>query len=686
MKIRAFARVLALSLATAGPAIAEPVAEPGSDAVVAEIVVKGEAPPRSASETRRDRRVIEAAPHHTASDVLLTVPGVYVSQHSGEGKAHQIFYRGFDAVHGQDLEISVAGAPVNEVSNVHGQGYADLHFVMPEVIESVVARPGSYDPRQGDFAVAGSVELELGYAEQGVTAKAGLGSFGARRTFVAYHPAGAPEATFAAAELQSTDGYGQGRAANRGSAIGQVELALGGGYRARLMASSYAGRFGSAGVLRLDDIDSGRMGRFDSYDTDQGGRSQRTQLVTTVARVAEGFDFGVAPYFVRRSLILRSNYTGYLDNEVLGDSTQQINEASTLGARAWYKRRLRLFSESDSVEVGASMRSDWVAQSQRRLSSSDDSVTRTELDADVRAADIGAYLDFELHPIRRVRLRGGLRADELSFSAVDRGENGGSARTSQGTHLGKKGTVEVGIVQGVSAVASYGEGFRSPQARSLGDGEKTPFTEVTSMEAGLRMNDGERVRFATSVYRTALDQDLVFDEATSRNLPAPGSVRLGWVADFVAEPADWFTSALGVTYTRAEFSESGGRYQEGELVPFVPQVVVRTDLSVKRALRQFGKRGLTGRAGVATTFVYRRPLPYAEFGSDVMVVDAQAGARFGEFELLGEAFNLFDHDYYDGEFVYSSNFERGAVASQIPVRHVTAGAPRSFFVSLAVYL
>jgi iron complex outermembrane recepter protein len=149
---------------------------------------------------------------------------------------------------------------------------------------------------------------------------------------------------------------------------------------------------------------------------------------------------------------------------------------------------------------------------------------------------------------------------------------------------------------------------------------------------------------------------------------------------------DWFTSALGVTYTRAEFSESGGRYQEGELVPFVPQVVVRTDLSVKRALGKFGKRELTGRAGVATTFVYRRPLPYAELGSDVMVVDAQAGARFGEFELLGEAFNLFDHDYYDGEFVYASNFERGAVASQIPVRHVTAGAPRSFFVSLAVYL
>ena len=79
--------------------------------------------------------MLRAAPHRTGSDLLLTVPGVFVTQHSGEGKAHQIFFRGFDAIHGQDIEFWVAGAPVNEVSNLHGQGYADLHFVIPEVVK-----------------------------------------------------------------------------------------------------------------------------------------------------------------------------------------------------------------------------------------------------------------------------------------------------------------------------------------------------------------------------------------------------------------------------------------------------------------------------------------------------------------------------------------------------------------------
>jgi outer membrane cobalamin receptor len=138
--------------------------------------VEGERPPRTASEVTRKRDVLRASPHRTASDLLLVVPGVFITQHSGQGKAHQIFLRGFDAVHGQDIEIWAGGAPVNEVSNVHGQGYADLHFLMPEVVKQIRSTPGTYDPRQGDFAVAGSLRFDLGYDEPGASASATLGS------------------------------------------------------------------------------------------------------------------------------------------------------------------------------------------------------------------------------------------------------------------------------------------------------------------------------------------------------------------------------------------------------------------------------------------------------------------------------------------------------------------------------
>jgi iron complex outermembrane recepter protein len=661
-------------------------APPHEHAPPPEVLVRGEARARSASEVRRDRAVLTAAPHRTASDLMLTVPGVFVTQHSGEGKAHQIFFRGFDAVHGQDIEFWVAGAPVNEVSNVHGQGYADLHFVMPEVVREVRALPGPYDPRQGDFAVAGTMDFDLGYAEPGVTLKAGAGSFGRRRGFVAYHPEEAPEHTFAAADLEQSDGFGDGRAANRASAIAQIEYPLGNGFVGRIMASNYAARFGSAGVLRLDDVTAGRIDRFGSYDTEQGGRSQRTQVVASLRGGEHDTLFELAPFLVRRSLILRSNYTGFLEDPISGDSTQQINDSTTFGGRAWFSKHFRLFSKQDAIEAGLSLRSDFVDQSQRRLSAVDSSVTETEVDAEVRAADIGAYLDAELHPVRRVAVRGGVRADGLSFGVTDGGPQGGSARTSQGTHVGGKATVDVGLFPGMSAVVSYGEGFRSPQARSLANGEKTPFTEVVSQELGLRYSEGKRVRASLAGYRTTLSDDLVFDEATARNEPVPATLRLGIVADLVAEPEPWFTSAFGFTYTRATFSESGGRYQEGELVPFVPQVVARGDLTARPELGQLLHRKLTGRIGAGATYLYRRPIPFGELGTDVMLLDAVAGARLAEVELTFEVWNLLDAEWNDGEFVYASNFQRGAAGSQIPVRHITAGAPRSLMLSLALYI
>ena len=106
-------------------------------------------------------RALELTPHKNADDLLRVVPGLYTSQHGAEGKGQQFFLRGFDAVHGSDLAIRVAGIPINEASNVHGQGYADLGFVIPETVGGITARKGPFDLEQGWFATAGSVDLAL---------------------------------------------------------------------------------------------------------------------------------------------------------------------------------------------------------------------------------------------------------------------------------------------------------------------------------------------------------------------------------------------------------------------------------------------------------------------------------------------------------------------------------------------
>lgn len=641
-----------------------------------------------------DKRVLEAAPHRNASELLLTVPGVFVSQHGGEGKAHQIFFRGFDAVHGQDVEIWAAGAPVNDVSNIHGQGYADLHFLIPEVVREIRSTPGNYDPRQGDFAVAGSMRFELGYSEPGVTLKGSLGNFGTRRYLLAYHPKEASEATFGAVELYSTDGFGPSRAARHASGIAQTTYDFGSRITGRVMASAYAGRYDSAGVLRLDDIESGRVDRLATYDPKQGGYSSRAQVVFELKNQAPEAQGGrpsswvVSPFFVQRSLKLRSNFTGSLTSPE-GDSIQQRNDATTLGATASFRREIAVFSSRDSVEAGLLLRTDSVKQSQHRLSLRSDLVTDDLLsrgvDAEVRATNAAGYFDTSLHLVRRVTLRGGVRADGLSYMTDEQGgKAAGQTRSALGAQLSKRGTLDVVVLPGLDAVASYGEGFRSPEARSLGDGETTPFTRVVSYEVGVRFRDARRLQSSLAVYHTRLSDDLVFDHATARNEPVPGTARTGLSANVVAEPTEWFVSSTSFTYTRAVFAASDARYEKGDLLPYVPQMVVRSDLSVAPRLGRIWGRDVQAHFGVAFTYLGERPLPYAEVGHDAFLTDARASVRLGPVETGVEAFNLFDADWYDGEFNYASQFS--GAASLVPIRHVTVGPPRSLLWSLSIQI
>lgn len=672
-----------------------------------EVEVVGErvAPPRSASETTRTQDVIRAAPHRTGGDLLQVVPGVFITQHSGQGKAYQVFYRGFDAVHGQDLEFWVGGAPVNEVSNIHGQGYADLHFVMPEVVSQIRVLPGNYSPAQGDFAVAGTIRYDLGYREPGITAKGTLGSFGERRVFLAYHRKDAAPGSFAAFEAQSTDGFGPGRAASRTSGIVQHVFRVGDG-RLRVLATGYAGKFDSPGVVRLGDIDSSKIDRFATYGVNQGGFSSRYQVVSEYSSNTEGSDWAIAPYAVLRGLKLKQNYTGYLLDESNGDSAQLINESTTLGVTGHYRHQIRWFSSKDSLEAGISVRNDWISQSQLDVAAGNDRVLSTIVDAKIRAMDAAGWVDLAVLPIPRIKIRTGLRVDGLAYSIQDNtpatesragadpnafarklrpASPGGQARTAMGTHFGPRITVDGAIARGLHGLLSYGEGFRSPQARSLGDGEKAPFTTVQSMEAGIRYVTANIIG-SVAAFRTTLNNDLVFDAATTRNEAVPASQRIGGALEFTIKPASWFVSSGSATYTRATFTKSDSTYRAGDKLPYVPELIVRQDIAFTPTLGRLWSRNLTARLGTALTGMFNRPQPYGAFGHDVFLVDAVTELRLKEIAVGLDVFNLLDTHWYDSEFTYSANWNPSATARLVPERYVTVGAPRTLLATLSLFI
>ncbi|PIE17613.1 MAG: TonB-dependent receptor [Proteobacteria bacterium] len=674
---RAAARVPRSASASPSP---RPIVPPARRDPVFTTVVRGRRPARSASDfsfTFDTLRTDVPAAGATASGLLRRAPGVYISQHSGVGKAHQIFLRGFDAVHGQDVEIHVGGIPVNEVSHLHAQGYADLHFLLPEAVARLRVLEGAQDPRQGDFATAGSIDFDLGMQRRGLLGRITAGRFGLWRALAAWAPDGQPDETFVVAELAKGDGFGRNRAWRRGSAMGQWLVPLTSGFALRILASTYAGRFDSAGVLRADDLAAGRVGFFDSYDPNQGGASARHQLLIGLRHRGPRWCSGLQTYLVWRDLRLRHDFTGAL-LESRGDGLEQENRALTIGGRAQAKTRVRLFERRHRVEVGLRWRHDRVTQTQRRARRVDGVAYQTDVDADLAITDLGLYgdLELELWP-RRLRLRGGLRAEAQAYRIDDALANAGagSRRDAFGFFLGPKATLEARLWPGLKLFVGYGRGFRSPQALSLGQGERAPFAIVDSGEVGLAARyfeapGGARLALRATGFLTHLDDDLVFDHAIGRNLFVGAARRLGvaWLAQ--GRPLSWLQISHSGTWVRATHVDSG------DALPYAPTLVLRSDVDAQGRVATLFGRPLWAFGGLGWTVLGARPLPYGESSRPIHLVDVEAGVEWRDLGLSLQIVNLTDARWRDGEFVYASSFDPAAASpSQVPARHLTAGRP-----------
>ena len=277
----------------------------------------------------------------------------------------------------------------------------------------------------------------------------------------------------------------------------------------------------------------------------------------------------------------------------------------------------------------------------------------------MRGTNVAAYADAAIHPIQRLALRGGIRVDGLWYAAED-GVNAqgvlgpAQARAAQGARFGKKLTVDYALLPRTHVVASYGDGFRSPQARGLSNGERTFLTEVSSYELGLRYADGKRLTGSLAGFYTNLSEDLVFDPATARNERVPGTARKGVAAEMTARVNDLFLLSSSATYTHAAFTAGDATYGKGDLLPYVPQLVLRTDAGAKQKLTRVLGRDLEGRVGTGLEGLVGGPLPWGDTGRNVFLVDASAGLRLKEVELGIDVFNLFDASWYDGQFVYAS--------------------------------
>lgn len=636
------------------PAHAEPE-ETAED----EVVVTTEKTAHAAAQVTLDEEALRTTPARDVDDWLRALPGLHVSRHGGRGKAPQILLRGFDADHGADLSVSVAGFSVNEPSHVHGHGYADVSFVPRSLVHRITLTPGSASASVGDFGIAGHVEYDLGLSQRGWMLRLGGGTDRSGTGFVGWRPKKGGPGSFLMADVDAGLGVTEGRDWRHLRIGGGLEGKLGERLTGRLLLLGHDGRYSSPGAVREELLDE--VGFYGGVGHPDRGETRRVLLGGRLDGHGERSAWTTGLTTTLRDFQLDSNGTGFLYDAEHGDRTRQSHSSISLMADASASQGFDVGNTPWTVRGGGSIRSDF---SQRDITAlHDDDVERhTTEDLGLQHLDMAGWTELTARPHESVEATVGLRAGAWRVSS--RAEDDPVATVGWTPFLLPKTRVVLSPHYALDVMASWGRGQRSPDADSLSPGLSSTAVSDTA-ELGLIAHPAWWLDINATAFGTWLGEERIFDHASSRFLASGASRRLGVQASIALEPLPWLTIGGDITYTDARMTETGAR------VPYAPPIVAGSRITMTGL--QAGPVSLD--AGLHVWALGARPLTdgfveRTSFGGRLV-----AGAEWTSWRFDLGIDNLFGQRVADGVFVHPSRPTADSPKSLLPARHVSAGEP-----------
>jgi hypothetical protein len=673
-RISAIALAVPLLAAAAGAAAQEKEPRPATDVLLAPVVVTAPPPVAASSELLIPGKDFELLPHGRPADVLRLVPGLIMSQHQGGGKSEQYMLRGFDADHGTDVALFVDGLPVNLRTHAHGQGYADLHFLIPETIKQVDAVKGPYFVEHGDFATAGAIEfVTLDVVPDNVVQAAG-GSFGTQRYLALLSPTRERVRTLFALEGYTCDGpFDRPQDYRRLNAFGKASAALADGVDGSMWASYLRSSWFGSGQIPARAVRSGLIDRFGAIDNSEGGRTERAsvngQIRWTPSESALVTARAWGQYY---SLDLYSNFTFFLDDPTNGDGIKQTDRDRLVGGLdVRYEHRGTVLGVPVLGMAGAQYRVDrsrviLATQADRHV------LGRTQ-DVSFVEQSISPMVKLDLNPLPWLRFVTGARGDVFHYDV--RNNLGGSPDRLDGDQTRAVPSVKANLVLGpwyeTELFANFGTGFHSNDARAVVLDPRLPaLPQARGWELGARSKILPRVEISATYWVLDLESELVFagdDGTTEARGP---SHRQGWEVVTKIRLLDWLTLSGNVTLTDSAFDN-------GQAIPLAPRVTARADLTARLPW------GLS--AGAAMRYVADR---HADEGRQqtargYTLFDLSARYRYKSLEAFLSVENLADTEWREAQFFFDSRLP-GEPVGGVPDIHYTPGNPRTFLGGLAL--
>jgi outer membrane receptor protein involved in Fe transport len=633
----------------------------------------------AASQGRITRQLMEDRPILQPGELLELVPGLIITQHSGEGKANQYFLRGFNLDHGTDFATTLDGMQINMRTHGHGQGWTDLNFLIPELVQRVDYYKGPYFASKGDFASAGAADLHYAHSLPKYLAHFTLGSFGYGRMLLAGSPEVGGGKLLYGLELFHNDGPWN-HADDYRRLNGVLRYSRQGGDASwDITAMGYSGTWNATDQIPQRAVQSGQIDRFGAIDPSDGGKSYRFSLSGDYRREVGAGVFQANVYAVRYKLNLFSDFTYFLSDPVNGDQFEQLDDRWLLGTSGRLTRVLQAGTIPVTGTVGWEGRYDRIDPVALFHTVARQRMATVRRDF-VRETSAALFSEAEAKLTSWLRVTAGVRYDQYFF-AVTSDNPVNSGRDSAG-RISPKASAIFGPWAKTEFFANFGLGFHSNDARgvttTVDPASGTPVSKVTPLvgsrgyEAGVRSEILSNVQASLALWRLELDSELLFTGDAGTTEPSRASRRQGIEFNAQWHPIRWLIVDLDVALSRARFTSPGpdlavpGDHIPGAIGSAVSAGVTMHELGPLSAsvyTRYFGPRPLIENDSVRST--------------SSTIFNVQASYRITEWlRLTGDVFNLFGARVDDIQYFYTSRL-RGEPAAGVDDIHFHPAEKRS---------
>lgn len=619
---------------------------------------------------------IEQRPISRAGEVLETVPGLIVTSHSGEGKANQYFLRGFNLDHGTDMATFIDGMPVNNRTHAHGQGYTDINFIIPEMIESLNYSKGPYYGKEGDFANAGAVRLHSKSGMKNSLIKVGLGQFGYQRLLLAGGVSdlfNEGDSFIAALDITRYDGpWDVAQDQEKYSAMAKYTFgdAVNGG---NISFMGFDNTWIATDQIPQRYIDNGGD-RYDSMDDTTGGNTHRYSLNYEGWHDISGKELQSNVYVIDYGLELFANHT-YATDAINGDQIRQYDERKIIGGSLLFDV---LPTANGEWQLGMDVRHDHIGDVSLSATKKRETLVSGELIRHkVEETGLGLFLQNNHNWSDNFRTQIGARFDYLQADVENRLT--GEKNNASDSMVSPKLSAIYSTSETTHWFANYGQGYHSNDARGFSEGSRATsekadvFARSEGADLGIQSQLTDTLQVAASLWWLTLESELIFVGDNGETEASDKSERRGIEGSIFWQPESWLIIDSDVAFSQARLQP------KGESEQYIPGAIERV-FSLGIAVHDFGQWDAGLRLRHFGDFALNED--NSQRADAVTMLNAQLGYDFttvlsGSFEVI----NLTNEEGNDITYLYDSRLPgEGADVEDV---HLHPTEPRMVRASMA---